>query len=109
MYEDAFLLLPNDKERMAFLDNYTHTGDWYLAEALRTYGRRFWAYPGDGYTIYVEDELHTAKWPKIEEKWISKSYYLVEGEIDNPFADYRVSKTQIVNWVKEKRRKEAEQ
>ena len=108
MYEDVFLSLPNDKERMAFLDNYTDGENWYLAKQIGPYNRRFFAYPGDGYTIYVEDELQTVLYPAKAEKWISKSFFLVEGEINKPFADYRVSKTQIINWIKEKRRKEAE-
>lgn len=104
MYEDTFLSLPNDKERMAFLDSYQDEANWYLAKMLEPYDRRFFAYPGDGYTIYVEDELQTVSWPKKAEKWISKAYFLVEGAICKPFADYRMSKTQIINWVKERRK-----
>ena len=109
MYEDAFLLLPNDKERMAFLEHYTDSDHWYCEKVMAQYDRRFWTHPGDGYTLYVEDELQTVFYPEKSEKWISKSIFLVPAdEPKKPLADFRASKTQIINWIKEKRRKEAE-
>lgn len=108
MANDVFMALRNDKERMAFLDNYTDDCNayWFLAKMLTGYDRRFFAYQGDGYSIYVEDELQTLTWPKKHEKWLSRAFYLVplENGTRKPFADYRMSKTQIINWIKEHRK-----
>lgn len=108
MANDVFMALRNDKERMAFLDDYANDVNayWYLAKMLTGYDRRFFAYRGTDYTVYVEDELQTMTWPKRHEKWISRSFYLVPDEpgTRKPFADYRMSKTMIINWIKERRK-----
>lgn len=109
MANDVFMALRNDKERMAFLDNYKDDCNsyWCRVKIIAPFDRRFFAYSGDDYVIFVEDELQTVHWPKTAQKWISKSYYLVEGERDDrPFSDYRMSRSQIVNWIKERRREE---
>lgn len=106
MANDVFMALRNDKERMAFLDNYKDDcSDYWHLKNISVFDRRFFAYEGDNYTVYVEDELQTVHWPKTAQKWISKSYYLVEGKRDGrPFSDYRMSRSQIINWVKEHRK-----
>lgn len=109
MQNDVFMALRNDKERAAFLDNYRDdcNGYWYLAKMLSEYGRRFFAYYGNGYTVFVEDELQTVTWPKKGQKWLSRAFYLVTDEDSKkgkPFADCRKSKTEIINWVKDKRK-----
>ena len=108
MSSDVLMSLRNDKERTLFLDDYANINNdhWKLYFEGLFFNRRFFQYIGSGYCVYIEDELQTHTWPHKHKAYVTKSFYLVPGVRDpeKPFSDYRMSKTQIINWIKEQRR-----
>lgn len=94
--------LKNDKERMAFLEDYRNEAHgWQLWKDDRDTGRRMWRLDLDwGSSIVAEERLQEVHYPKDETKWINRAWYLV---IDHgkPFENHVSSKTSVLKYIKQ--------
>ena len=95
----------NDKERLAFLDDYRNTSaGWYLWYAIEEIQRRWWKFDFDNFSIIVEEQKRTYNWPEHHEAWTVVHWYITDGN-DNPFGDYVASRTMALARLKELNRK----
>lgn len=98
----------NDKERIAFLEDYRNEGNgWRLWKHDEDMGRRSWRLDiTDGSSLIVEEELRTFNWPKVHTTWSVMHWYIIEDwNSDQNFGDCRGSRTQALNKIKELGRK----
>ena len=92
----------NDKERIAFLDDYRNTRNgWKLWKCDEDLDRRWWRieFP-DGSAFVVEEQLRTFSWPEPHQEWIVAHWYIIPYRPDGPFGDYVGSRTQALNKLK---------
>lgn len=93
----------NDKERLAFLDNYRETAnEWRLWNSSADLDRKWWRLDlPDGWAFVVEEEMRTITWPKVHTKWIVKHWYIVPKKLTAPFGDFVASRTQALDKLKQ--------
>ena len=95
--------LRNDKERIAFLEDYTNEGNgWKLWKGDTDLQRRMWRYDLPDCMLVVEEEKTTIIYPKEQQEWIARNWYIaydMSGAV--PFADYRASRTMALFKIKE--------
>ena len=87
--------LKNDKERIAFLEDYTNKENgWILWKELTDIRRRWWLLMLDHCSIIVEEQEQTFEWPKKHRTWRPLHWYVIKAQLENvPFADQVASKT----------------
>ena len=92
----------NDKERLAFLDDYHNTSaGWYLWKEIEDIDRRFWRFDFFDCSFVVEEQLQTLQWPYPREEWRFLHWYIVE-DWREPFADSVASRSLALARLKEK-------
>lgn len=103
------MILKNKKQREEFLDNYSSDAQgWYLWKEDDDIDRRMYrrdiSCSRDGEelqaAIIVEEEQHSLIWPKPRVVWSARRWFKIDSWTA-PFADQRVSKTQLVAFLAE--------
>ena len=91
----------NDKERLAFLDNYRNTDHgWYKWKSDEDLGRAWWRFDFQDCAIIVEEQMRTITWPTVHLGWSVVHWYIVEDWM-LPFADSVASRTMALARLKE--------
>lgn len=96
------MVLKNDKERIAFLEDYTNEEHgWYVWKYDEDLGRRMWRLDieDNQRALIVEEHLMTHTYPKKEVRWTLRKWYMVT-DWKLPFEDHTASKTIILNYIK---------
>lgn len=84
--------LKNDKERIAFLEDYRNLDHgWYPWKEDGDLQRRMWRLDLPGCAIIVEEQLQTFEWPRKHETWNVKHWYVV-SDWKRPFANNTASR-----------------
>jgi len=98
----------NDKERIAFLDDYRNTENgWYLWKEDDDRQIALWRFdlPGDisGGAIIVEEELRTYEWPERHRTWSIRRWYIITDWSceKQTFGDQASSRTMALNLIKD--------
>lgn len=70
----------NDKERIAFLEDYTNTKNgWKLDKEDTGKSRRWWRLDlPDGTVLIVEEELRTFIWPIKHTEWNVLTWFIIK-------------------------------
>lgn len=100
----------NDKERIAFLEDYRNTENgWILWKQDEDLERRMWRYNlPDGAALIVEEQELTCNYLTVHSRWFVIHWYIVESGEDyysKHFGDWVASKTLALNKLKELGRK----
>ncbi len=92
----------NDKERLAFLDDYTNESNgWFLWKQDEDLSRRFWKVVlPDLSEIIVEEERRLYHWPEDHITWAVIHWYIDKGGAE-VFSEYIASRTQALAHLKE--------
>lgn len=91
----------NDKERLAFLDNYRNTDHgWYQWKKDEDLGRAWWRFDFPDCAFIVEEQMRTITWPTVHLAWNVVHWYIVEDWM-KPFADSVASRTMALARLKE--------
>lgn len=98
----ALKTLKNDKERIAFLEDYRNTRNgWRLWKCDEDLSRTWWRLElPDGSAFVVEEQLRTITWPKAHMEWLVAHWYILPADQDKPFGDYCASRTMALNELK---------
>ena len=93
----------NDKERIAFLEDYTNRENgWYLFRNDIQMQRRAWALDLlDGTTFIVEEEMRTITWPETHQEWLTIAWFIIDQNDRKPYGDCRGSRTMALAILKE--------
>lgn len=103
--EDMALKFKNDKERIAFLEDYRNEDHgWYLWKDDDDLQRKWWRFDLDDCALIVEERLQTLQWPNEHLSWLVSSWYIIT-DWHKPFADGSASRTQALAKLKEVTRK----
>ena len=87
------LKFKNDKERIAFLEDYRNKDHgWYQWKHDEDLCRTWWRLDLSECALIVEERKQTLQWPNIHEAWIVSSWYIIRNW-DLPFADGVASRT----------------
>lgn len=94
--------LKNDKERIAFLEDYRNLENgWYLWKDYKDINRRMWRLPlADDVAFVVEEQLRTYKWPNVHTTWFVMHWYIIENQ-DVIFGDCVASRSLALAKLKE--------
>lgn len=111
--EEKIMALKNDKERIAFLEDFRNEANgWRLWKDMKSIGRRWWRLDLTGLSLFVEEELATITYPTKKEEWLTRCWF-IRTELDalHPFGDSKGSRTQALTALKDwqKIRKEFEE
>ena len=105
--EEKIMALKNDKERIAFLEDFRNTENgWRLWKDMKSIGRRWWRLDlARGFTklaLIVEEEIQTIHYPAEGEEWITRCWF-IRNQFSGlaPFADSRGSRTQALTALKD--------
>jgi hypothetical protein len=92
----------NDKERIAFLDDFRNIDNgWILWKKDDYLNRRWWRLNLlDGIAFVVEEQLRTYDWPNRHTSWTVMHWYIIE-DTEKPFGDNVASKTMALAKLKE--------
>lgn len=97
----ADLKFKNDKERIAFLEDYRNIDHgWYLWKDDGDPNRRWWRFDLDDCTLIVEEQLQTLEWPATHLSWLVKHWFIIT-DWHKPFADGVASRTMALARLKE--------
>lgn len=99
--------LRNDKERKEFIEN-CHNGEngWNMWKSDEDLGRYWWRCKiADDVFVVVEEELRTFVFPIKHTEIRPMRYYITPEFFAMPFSEYIVSKTQVIDKLKELTRK----
>ena len=93
----------NDKERIAFLEDYRNKNHgWYLWKHDEDLQRSWWRYDLPDCALIVEEQQLTYSWPNVHVTWTVMHWYIVtDGSGNTPFGDFVASRTQALAKVKE--------
>ncbi len=95
----------NDKERIAFLEDYTNEENgWYLWKEDNDLERKWWRYDLDDCALIVEEKLQTLHCPTNHQKWIVTHWYIIK-DWHQPFEDGAASRTLALKVLKEAEKK----
>ena len=94
----------NDKERIAFLEDYRNGNNgWYLWDGNDDVGRRWWRYDLPDCAFIVEEEERTpieiAWWKEEQSPWISIQWFIIK-DWSKPFGDQHGSRTTALQELK---------
>lgn len=91
----------NDKERIAFLEDYRNQDHgWRLWKNDIDLERKLWRLDLEDVSLVVEEQLQTIQWPTAHQKWIVKNWFILDSS-GRPFADGTASRTQALAVLKE--------
>ena len=69
----------NDKERIAFLENYRNTDNgWYLWKEDAETDRRWWRFDLPDCALIVEEDRRTLLWPEPRQKWFVVNWFIIK-------------------------------
>ena len=97
------LELKNDKQRLAFLDDYTNEENgWYLWESWFSMTRRFWRYDLPDCSIIVEEDDWTLTWPEKTVKKRIENWFIIRDWTFKTatFRDQQASRTLALAEIK---------
>ena len=95
----------NDKERLAFLDDYRNTDNgWYQWKKDEDLGRAWWRFDFPDCAVIVEEQLRTTTWPDEHVDWCVVHWYIVEDWM-KPFADSVASRSLALAKLKDEQKK----
>ena len=95
--------LKNDKERVAFLEDYRNTENgWYLWEDWFGMTRRFWRYDLPDCALIVEEDDQTFNWPEKQVKPRVVNWFIIRDWtfMSGTFRDQQASKTLALAEIK---------
>lgn len=101
--EDGVKHLKNDKDRIAFLEDYYNTENgWYLWLEIEVIGRRFWRYDLPDCSLVVEEDRRTVEWPERYVAWMVVNWYVVRDWDfkEKTFQDQVASRTRALMEIK---------
>lgn len=97
----TFKTFRNEKERKEFVENY-HGAGWQMWKGDEDLSRYWWRCEiADNLFLVIEEQLETYNFPIRHEKLRPMRYYITPEIIEPPFSDYVVSKTQVIEKLKE--------
>lgn len=100
------ITLKNDKERIAFLEDYRNEKNgWYIWKHDDDLQRTWWRFDLPDCALIVEEQLQTILWPKEHQAWTVKCWYIIT-DWHALFADQVASRTMAVTKLKEVRKNE---
>ena len=103
------LKFKNDKERIAFLEDYRNEDNgWYLWKEDSDLQRRWWRYDLPDRALIVEEQTRTYHWPDTRIEWSIVHWFVITdwtGEI--PFGDQVGSRSMALVALKEVEKKYA--
>lgn len=94
--------LKNDKERIAFLEDYRNMDNgWRLWKNLDDIQRRWWRFDMQDADVafIVEERLQTVMYPKMHETWLVVNWFIVR-DWSIPFSDNQASRTMALAELK---------
>lgn len=94
----------NDKERIAFLEDYRNEQNgWHLWKHDEDLQRKWWRQDlPDGSSLIVEEQQQTFQWPATHVTWIVVHWFVVEDWSGTAcFADYTGSRSMALQKIKE--------
>ena len=92
--------LKNDKERIAFLEDYRNTEiGWYEWKHDSDLDRSWWRYDLEDCALIVEEQLHTFQWPN--EHVAPVIHWYIVKDWHKPFGDSGASRTMALKELKE--------
>lgn len=94
----------NDKERIAFLEDYRNRDNgWYLWKHDPMLQRTWWCYDlPDKTMLVVEEQKRTLSWPNIHTAWLVMHWYIVPELESSPiFGDCVASRSLALAKIKE--------
>ena len=95
------LNLKNDKDRIAFLEDYRNTDHgWYRWKDDDDLNRKWWRFDLDDCALIVEEQLQTLQWPNEHQKWLVTHWFIIT-DWDKQFSDGAASRTQALAKLKE--------
>ena len=97
------LELKNDKQRLAFLDDYTNTENgWYLWKYDDDLQRRWWRYDLPDCAMIVEEDQQTFTWPNVRIEWRKRDWFIIRDWSQNTktFRDQQASRTLALAEIK---------
>lgn len=93
--------MKNDRERIAFLEDYTNTENgWYLWKEDEDLQRRWWRYDFPQCALIVEEEKTTYHWPDDHISYAVRQWYIIK-DWNGLFADQKGSRTLALREVKD--------
>ena len=99
------LTFKNDKERIAFLEDYRNQDNgWWLWKKDNDLNRKWWRFDLTDCSFIVEEQLQTIRWPDVHEKYCVVHWYVIDN-YEAPFADGQASRTQALARLKEAEKK----
>ena len=99
------LKFKNDKERIAFLEDYRNEDHgWYLWKDDDDLQRKWWRFDLEDCALIVEERLQTLQWPDEHLSWLVSRWYIIT-DWHKPFSDGAASKTQALAKLNEVTRK----
>lgn len=97
------LELKNDKQRLAFLDDYTNKENgWYLWKYDDDLQRRWWRYDLPDCALIVEEDDQTFNWPEKQVKPRVVNWFIIRDWTfkSRTFRDQQASKTLALAEIK---------
>lgn len=97
------LELKNDKQRLAFLDDYTNKENgWYLWKYDDDLQRRWWRYDLPDCALIVEEDQQTFTWPNVRIEWRKRDWFIIRDWSQNTktFRDQQASRTLALAEIK---------
>ena len=90
----------NDKERIAFLEDYRneHAG-WYLWKDDDDIQHRWWRYDLTDCSLIVEEQKQTFTWPEEHIRWHVHHWFIIK-DWHRPFADGTASRSMALTELK---------
>ena len=92
----------NDRERIAFLEDYRNTErEWYLWKEDDDLDRRWWRYDLPESALIVEEQKRIHTWPDKHIAWDVIHWYIITDQSGNtPFGDQVASRTMALTYIK---------
>lgn len=93
----------NDKERIAFLDDYRNLDNgWQLWKDDRELDRRWWRLSLGINIFVVEEQRITYHYPETHVTWDVMHWYVIDDiRVSQPFSDFRTSKSIALKVLKQ--------
>lgn len=100
----------NDKERIAFLEDYRNKDNgWYLWKHDEDLQRSWWRFDLPDCALIVEEQRLTITWPNTHVIWRVIHWYIVSDWSGNiPFGDFVASRSLALAKIKEIEKREKE-
>lgn len=98
----------NDKERIAFLEDYRNKDNgWYLWKHDEDLQRSWWRFDLPDCALIVEEQKRTIEWPNTHVAWLVIHWYIVSDWSGNhTFGDQVASRSLALAKIKEIEKKE---